>query len=159
MSESLPPTVPGLSRLPGHAIRRLHQISVGIFHQEVEKLNLTPLQYGALLTVREQPGVDQRTLARLIALDTSTTAGVVDRLEARGLLERQLSPQDRRVRLLYITPSGIDLLRQAEPAVARTQALILAPLSAAQQRTFRQLLQRLVDENNGFSRAPSEGVG
>lgn len=146
-----------LNRLPGHAIRRLHQISVGIFHQELETLNLTPLQYGALLTVRDQPGTDQRSLARLIALDTSTTAGVVDRLEARGLLERQHSPQDRRVRLLYLTRSGLELLAEAEPAVTRTQALILAPLNAAQQRTFMQLLQRLVDENNRFSRAPSDG--
>ena len=149
----------GLNHLPGHAIRRLHQISVCIFHQEVEKINLTPLQYGALVTVRDQPGVDQRTLARLIALDTSTTAGVVDRLEARGLLERQLSPQDRRVRRLFITSRGIDLLVQAEPAVARAQALILAPLTPAQQRTFMRLLQRLVEENNAFSRAPSEGAG
>ncbi len=159
MSEPLPVSVPSLNQLPGHAIRRLHQISVGIFHQEVEKLNLTPLQYGALLTVRDQPGLDQRTLARLIALDTSTTAGVVDRLEARGLLERQLSPHDRRVRLLHITPAGLALLAEAEPAVARAQALILGPLTTAQQRTFMQLLDRLVAENNAFSRAPSDGAG
>ena len=143
----------GLNHLPGHAIRRLHQISVGIFHQEVEKLNLTPLQYAALMAVRQQPGIDQRTLARLIALDTSTTAGVVDRLEARGLLARQLSPQDRRVRLLQITEAGVQLLDEAEPAVAHVQAMILAPLTPAQQRTFMRLLQRLVDENQAFSRA------
>jgi len=114
------------------------------------------LQYGALLTVREQPGIDQRTLARLIALDTSTTAGVVDRLQARGLLERQLSPQDRRARLLHITTAGRALLEAAEPAVARTQALILAPLSPSQQRNFIELLNRLVAENNALSRAPSD---
>ena len=148
----------GLNHLPGHAIRRLHQISVGIFHQEVEKFNLTPLQYAALMAVRQQPGIDQRTLARLIALDTSTTAGVVDRLEARGLLTRQLSPQDRRVRLLQITEAGAHLLDEVEPAVAHVQAMILAPLSQAQQRTFMQLLQRLVDENQGFSRAAGGGL-
>lgn len=157
MSDDLSASPPGLNHLPGHAIRRLHQISVGIFHQEVEKLNLTPLQYGALQTVREQPAIDQRTLARLIALDTSTTAGVVDRLEARGLLARQLSPKDRRVRLLVITPAGEALLDEAAPAVARAQDLILAPLTAAQQRSFMQMLQRLVDENNDYSRAPSDG--
>lgn len=158
MRASTPASSSGLNHLPGHAIRRLHQISVGIFHQEVESLNLTPLQYAALQTVREQPGIDQRTLARLIALDTSTTAGVVDRLESRGLLERQLSPQDRRVRLLFITLAGTDLLQAAEPAVAQAQALILAPLTESQQRTFMRLLQRLVTENNAMSRAPSGGA-
>lgn len=157
MSASPPVSPSGLNDLPGHAIRRLHQISVGIFHQELESLNLTPLQYAALQTVQVQPGIDQRSLARLIALDTSTTAGVVDRLETRGVLERQLSPQDRRVRLLFITQGGINLLEAAEPAVARVQALILAPLSPAQQRTFMGLLQRLVAENNAMSRAPSDG--
>ncbi|GAB3191156.1 MarR family winged helix-turn-helix transcriptional regulator [Hydrogenophaga aquatica] len=146
----------GLGQLPGHAIRRLHQISVGIFHQEVQDLNLTPVQYGALQTVHNQPGIDQRTLASRIALDTSTTAGVVDRLEARGLLQRSLSPEDKRVRLLTITPEGAELLRQALPGVLRAQEQILAPLSPQQRQTFVELLNLLVEENNELSRAPSE---
>ena len=59
---------------PGHAIRRLHQISVGIFMQEAGDLGVTPVQYAALQTVGNQPGIDQRTLARNIALDASTPA-------------------------------------------------------------------------------------
>lgn len=154
MSTPTPPT--GIDRLPGHAIRRLHQISVGIFHQELQDLNLTPVQYGALQTVQSQPGIDQRTLARQIALDTSTTAGVVDRLEARGLLQRSLSPDDKRVRLLSLTTEGHALCEQARPGVLRVQAQMLAPLSAAERETFMALLNRLVTENNEFSRAPSD---
>jgi MarR family transcriptional regulator, lower aerobic nicotinate degradation pathway regulator len=117
------------------------------------------VQFAALQTVCNQPLIDQRTLARLIALDTSTTAGVVDRLQARGWLQRSLSPIDRRVRLLSITPDGEALLRQAQPSVAQAQQLILAPLSPEQQRTFMALLDQLVAANNAFSRAPSEGGG
>jgi MarR family transcriptional regulator, lower aerobic nicotinate degradation pathway regulator len=148
-----------LDHLPGHAIRRLHQISVGIFLQETQAHGVTPVQFAALQTVCNQPLIDQRTLARLIALDTSTTAGVVDRLQARGWLQRSLSPIDRRVRLLSITPDGEALLRQAQPSVAQAQQLILAPLSPEQQRTFMALLDQLVAANNAFSRAPSEGGG
>jgi len=146
----------GLDQLPGHAIRRLHQISVGIFHQELQEYNLTPVQYGALRTLLDQPGIDQRTLARLIALDTSTTAGVVDRLEARGLLQRNLSPEDKRVRLLSLTEEGRALCALAQPKVLRAQELTLGPLSPDQRQTFMQLLNQLVKENNEFSRAPSE---
>ena len=78
-----------IDQQPGYAIRRLHQISVGIFLQEAGELGVTPVQYAALQVVGNQPGIDQRTLARSIALDTSTTGGVVDRLEARGWLERR----------------------------------------------------------------------
>lgn len=146
----------GIDQLPGHAIRRLHQISVGIFHQEVQALNLTPVQYGALHTVHNQPGIDQRTLASLIALDTSTTAGVVDRLESRGLLQRSLSPEDKRVRLLSVTAEGTELLRQALPGVLRAQERILDPLTPQQRQTFLEWLNLLVKENNELSRAPSE---
>ncbi len=145
-----------LDAQPGHAIRRLHQISVGIFHQETQDLNVTPVQYAILQTVRDLPGCDQRTLAGRIALDTSTTAGVVDRLEARGLLGRRVSPDDRRVRLLTLTPAGELLLAQTLPGMQRTQERILEPLSPAQRQQFTELLQLLVAQNNELSRAPGE---
>ena len=141
---------------PGHAIRRLHQISVGIFLQESGELGITPVQYAALQTVGNQPGIDQRTLARAIALDTSTTGGVVDRLEARALLERRLAAEDRRVRQLYLTPVGEQALADVLPAMLTTQARILAPLTERQRVDFMRLLLRLVDRNNDLSRAPSE---
>jgi DNA-binding MarR family transcriptional regulator len=154
--ESTRPHRVQLDAQPGHAIRRLHQISLGIFHQETEDLNITPVQYAILQTVRDLPGCDQRTLAGRIALDTSTTAGVVDRLEARGLLLRRVSPTDRRVRLLALTPAGELLLAQTLPGMQRTQERILEPLSPEQRRQFMELLQQLVTENNDLSRAPSE---
>ena len=147
-----------LNMLPGHVIRRLHQIAVGIFHQEVQELNLTPVQFSVLQAVACQPGIDQRTLASAVALDTSTTAGVVDRLEARGLMQRQASTLDKRVRQLTLTSDGHELLQLAEAPMLRAQALMLAPLSEAEQTQFMYLLRRLVNENNGLSRAPSEAL-
>lgn len=147
-----------IDQLPGHAIRRLHQISVGIFHQEAQDLGLTPVQYAILQTVHNHPGTDQRSLARLIALDTSTTAGVVDRLESRALLTRNASPDDRRVRLLTLTRDGEALLQQAIPRMQHAQELILGPLSPEQREQFMQLINLLVTENNDLSRAPSEAL-
>ncbi|MBS3910968.1 MAG: MarR family transcriptional regulator [Hydrogenophaga sp.] len=144
---------------PGHAIRRLHQISVGVFLQEAGDLGITPVQYAALQTVGNQPGIDQRTLARNIALDASTTGGVVDRLEARGWLERKTSTEDRRARQLALTLSGEQALREAVPVMLRAQEQILAPLSESQRTTFMALLQVLVTQNNELSRAPSEATG
>ena len=144
-----------IDQLPGHAIRRLHQISVGIFLQEAGELGVTPVQYAALQCVGNQPGLDQRTLARGIALDTSTTAGVVDRLEARGWMERRTSPEDRRARQLFLTPDGQAALAATVPAMLRTQEQILAPLTPRQRLEFMRLLGMLVEENNTLSRAPS----
>ena len=143
---------------PGHAIRRLHQISVGVFLQEVGELTVTPVQYAALQVVANQPGVDQRTLARAIALDASTTGGVVHRLEARGWLERRTAPEDRRTRLLHLTDSGRQGLNATVPGMLRAQEQILAPLTARQRDEFMRLLLILVTQNNALSRAPSDPV-
>jgi MarR family transcriptional regulator, lower aerobic nicotinate degradation pathway regulator len=143
---------------PGHYIRRLHQISVGIFLQELGEIGITPVQYAALQTVANHPGIDQRTLARTIALDASTTGGVVDRLEARGWLERKTAPEDRRARQLALTEDGVQLLREAVPAMLGAQELILEPLTERQREQFMKLLRLLVDTNNAHSRAPSEAM-
>ncbi len=148
-------TVPDLDELPGHYIRRLQQIAVAIFLQETEAHGLTPVQYAALGAVRRTPGVDQRTLAASIGLDTSTTGGVIDRLEARGLVRRNPSENDRRVRLLTPTPEGLALLAEVEPAMLRAQDRILAPLPRAERKEFMRMLQVLVNANNELSRAPS----
>ncbi len=145
-----------LDDLPGHHIRRLQQIAVALFLQETEPFGLTPVQYAALQGVAGAPGIDQRTLARTIGLDTSTTGGVIDRLEARGLLQRNANPEDRRVRLLTITADGQTLLKAVTPAMLRAQQRILAPLPATQRSEFMRMLRLLVESNNAVSRAPSE---
>ena len=133
-----------LDALPGHHIRRLQQMAVAVFLQETQGFGITPVQYGALLTVQRQPGLDQRSLANLMGLDTSTTAGVVDRLEARGLLRRSASTTDRRVKLLGITEDGAALLADMQPQVAAAQARMLAPLTDAEKPLFMDMLTRLV---------------
>ena len=145
-----------LETLPGHHIRRLHQIAVAIFMQETEAHGVTPVQYGALQAVRNTPGIDQRTLARSIGLDTSTIAGVIDRLEARGLVQRNASAEDRRVRLLTITDAGRTLLAAVAPGMLKAQDRMLAPLSPAERSEFMRMLRQLVTANNAESRAPSD---
>jgi DNA-binding MarR family transcriptional regulator len=146
-----------LTDLPGHYIRRLQQIAVGLFMEETQAFGLTPVQFAALNAVVAQPGIDQRTLAASIGFDTSTIGGVVDRLEARAWVKRQVSPEDRRARLLYATPEGAQLLVQVRPSVLRTQKRILGPLPEAQQQEFVRMLTVLVAANNDASRAPRSG--
>lgn len=142
------------SRLPGNFVRRLHQISVAIFLQETEAFGITPVQFAALQAVLATPGIDQRTLAGAIGQDASTTTGVIDRLEARGLMMRSPSPTDRRVRCLAITDEGRALLGQVTPAVLQAQAMLLEPLPEAERAEFMRLVEILVQGNNALSRAP-----
>ena len=133
-----------LTQQPGHLIRRLQQRAVALFVAQTEGLDLTPVQFAALAAAQRQPGMDQRTLAREIGFDTSTTGGVIDRLEARGLLRRQAAPEDRRVRRIHLTAEGEGVLAKAVPGMLQAQRGILEPLPPAERERFIALLRALV---------------
>lgn len=147
-----------LQAAPGHSIRRLQQVAVAIFMQESADSGVTPVQYAVLQTLAAQPGIDQRTLARVVSFDTSTIGGVVDRLEARGLLTRNHSPEDRRVRLLHLTAEGEALLADITPSVQRTQERILEPLSAAERKSFMRMMQRVIERHEELGRSETAGT-
>jgi DNA-binding MarR family transcriptional regulator len=134
-----------LDELPGHLFRRLHQLAVARFSAEMENLGLTPIQWSALLTTLQRPGLDQITLSREIYIDTSTIAGVLDRLESRGLLQRKPSPEDRRVRLLYVTQEGEALLKVANAAVLKTQEWLMEPLTPKERAAYMELMLRVLN--------------
>lgn len=138
------PALPPLAEFPGHGIRRLQQLAVARFMQETEGLGLTPVQFAVLQALQAQPGLDQKKLADSVSFDTSTIGAVIDRLEAKQWLTRSLSPQDRRVRLLHLTPAGNAQLEQALPAVQRVQEHILQPLQDDERALFCQLLRKLI---------------
>jgi DNA-binding MarR family transcriptional regulator len=139
---------------PGHLIRRAQQIAVALFMEESAAHDITPVQYASLIAIREHPGVDATRLSALIAFDRSTLGSVLERLEAKGLVERGNSRHDKRVKTLRLTREGGRLLREAEPAVARAQERILAPLKPEDRRRLMRLLAELVELNNDASRVP-----
>lgn len=141
--------------LPGHLARRVQQLAVALFVEEVGEIGLTPVQYSALQTVCNQPGIDQKTLAATIAYDTSTIAGVIDRLEARGLLARQVSPTDRRAKLLTPTAEGIQTLAAVVPRMLRAQDRLLEPLAAADRKEFMRMMREVIEANAELSTIPA----
>ena len=116
-----------IQHIPGHLIRRLNQIAVAVFTDHVAEagLELTPVQFAVLAQLSNHPGIDQATLAGLIAYDRVTIGGVIARLEARGLVARRISPSDRRARILKLTDEGARYLDSVRPSVFETQDVIL----------------------------------
>jgi MarR family transcriptional regulator, lower aerobic nicotinate degradation pathway regulator len=140
--------------MPGHLVRRAHQICVAIFMEECAAHNVTPVQYACLSAIARQPGVDATRLAAAVAFDRSTLGNVLERLETKGWVQRLPSSEDRRVKLLHITAAGEQLLDAIEPAVLTTQRRILKPLAPNDRKIFLRLLSEMVEGNNDVSRAP-----
>ena len=144
--------------MPGHLIRRAQQIAVAIFMEECAECDLTPVQYAALVAIRENPGTDATRLSSLIAFDRSTLGNVLERLETRKLVIRYPSADDKRIKLLNVTPEGAALTKRAERAVLATQERILAPLRPTDRAKLMELLGQLVEQNNDASRVPQRAL-
>jgi DNA-binding MarR family transcriptional regulator len=148
------------SDMPGHLARRFQQIAVAVFLAEVGDagFDLTPVQYAALATIKANPGLDQVTLAGLIAYDRTTITGVIDRLVQKGLAERRASRRDRRARELEVTDEGKRTLRKITPAVESAQRIMLRGLSAKEGEELMRLLHKAIAAGNELSRAPLREV-
>jgi DNA-binding MarR family transcriptional regulator len=141
MPPSTPPTLIDLQDQPGHLIRRAHQIAVASFHAHLGR-EVTPVQYALLRVLQEHPGIDQSTLALVTALDTSTTADIAVRLEAKGWITRAVRARGQRS--LSLTPDGSALLASLVPGMEQMQSTLLGGLEAAEQVQLLHLLRKFV---------------
>ena len=64
---------------PGYLFRRMQQIAVSIFVEECKAYGLTPVQFAALVAIRNHPGIDATRLSAVIAFDRSTLGSVIER--------------------------------------------------------------------------------
>ncbi|MBR0876736.1 DNA-binding MarR family transcriptional regulator [Bradyrhizobium japonicum] len=149
-----PITIDAVYAAPGYLFRRMQQIAVSIFMEECKAFDLTPVQYAALIAIHTHPGIDATRLSAVIAFDRSTLGSVIERLQAKDFIERKPAPEDKRIKLLYLTKSGAAILREIIPAVERAQARMLEPLKPADRKALMGLLVQLVDLNNEASRVP-----
>lgn len=147
---------PEIHGMIGHLIRRLNQISVSVFQDELRTrgYDLTPVQYAALAALQHNPGIDQATLAGLIAYDRATMGSVIGRLVERRWVDRRISTQDRRARELHMTEIGQKFFEQVSPHVREIQKRIVEGLNEEEQQQFRRLAAKLADVGNARSRVP-----
>lgn len=157
-ADKIDPIKKPLFARPGFLIRRLHQIHVTMFLEEFKSENVTPVQYGLLSAVAALPGLDQTALGQEVGLDRTTTADVVKRLEERGLLERHPNPADRRTRHVQLTAEGHELVTALHGDMMRAQERLLEPLREAERIMLMDMLRRLVEANNQYSRTILRGI-
>ncbi len=136
----------------GFLARRFHQIHVAIFLEALSGEGVTPIQWGLMTVVAGQPGVGYGEIALALGIDRSNAADVSMRLAERG-------DDDKRRKRVFLTRKGQALMKRNETLARQTQEHLLDPLNTAERATFLDLLRRIVDHNNEFSRAPICLVG
>ena len=111
----------------------------------LKPLGLHVRSYSALAVAAAIPeGRTQRDIAEYLDLDPSQVVGLVDELESRSLVTREVDPSDRRARLVRATPAGLRLLEAARRETAAAEDEALAILSPEERETLRLLLRKVV---------------
>jgi MarR family transcriptional regulator, organic hydroperoxide resistance regulator len=108
------------------------------------ELELSPAQCHLLNVIEPDAGIPMGQLAGALACDASNVTGLVDRLESRGLVERRPSAEDRRVKVLRLTPLGAKL-RAALVERMTSPPPTLGRLSQADQQALAKILKRLLE--------------
>lgn len=129
-----------LPDLLGYRLRLAQQAVFQDFAANVQ--GLSPGRVGLLVYVDANPGVTQSRLAEAVRRDRSTMVGVLDQLEARGLIERRRGT-DRRTNGLWLTRAGRAFLARALRSIERHERRIAAQLTPAERRRLLALLAKI----------------
>lgn len=107
------------------------------------EFDLSPMQAFALRLLEPDTPLAMSDLADALHCDASNVTGIVDRLEARGLIARRGADHDRRMKMLVVTEEGADVRERLLARISEPPPEIAA-LSAADQRSLRDILRRAV---------------
>jgi DNA-binding MarR family transcriptional regulator len=145
------PESAGTSRRPAELTDRIGYLlkHAQLRFQEIQRAALAPLGLdgrllAVLVTAKHAGPCQQLRLAEKLEVDRTTMVDLIDRLEASGLVQRRPDPDDRRARLIHLTPRGQRALTAGIAASDEVEARFLATLSARDQRAFRRALSSVV---------------
>ena len=134
--------------------RRFYQITTAVTAEvhEQKKTGLRHLEFGVMVRLHDTPGLDQNSLADWMSLDRASISTMVFRLEQQGLIERAVNGADRRARVLRLTAKGKALHDRIRPLARAAQDRVLDVLTAAERKSFVEMLVRVIDANQTYVR-------
>jgi DNA-binding MarR family transcriptional regulator len=127
-----------------HDVARMRKT---IFDQAVKEMGITRAQWWALsnLSRHKTEGMNQSDLARALNVGKPTIGGLIDRLTEKGMVERRSHGDDRRVKNIYITDHGYDLIHYMSPIAANLNTVFLEGIPDKDIRVAEAVLQKLKD--------------
>jgi DNA-binding MarR family transcriptional regulator len=134
-----------LRQTPGFMIRILQLQNFEAFYRHFESLDLSPVEYAILVTVRDNRTVTQSELAAVLKMQLPNLVKILSRMEAAGIMKRKRSARDKRAVELSLSAAGQKRADEASRLGESFNAHTLAPLGKAEQAAFLDMLARLVE--------------
>jgi len=132
-----------LETLLGYNARRAALTIIEVFLERMAKFGLRPVDFSVMSVIEHNPGVTSRQLCAALNLLPPNLVGLIQSLEARGLIHRQPHPTDGRAMGLHPTREGSALMQKAEQAATDLEIECSSRLTAAQRKTLLDLLQKI----------------
>jgi DNA-binding MarR family transcriptional regulator len=127
---------------PGYLIRRAHQAATAAFAAATADLDLTPVQFSALVAIKDNPEIDATRVSEMISFDRTTIGHVLGRLERKKLITRTDGVRDKRTKLIRLTRKGEATIRAVSRRVDEIAEIIFKPFSGGERAALLKLLAR-----------------
>ncbi|MGM9536989.1 MAG: MarR family winged helix-turn-helix transcriptional regulator [Candidatus Onthomonas sp.] len=131
----------------GLLIKRIHDRLEKHSNNALRGKDLTMMQMAVLMTLLESPEqqLPMKELERHFSIAQSTAAGIISRLEQKGLVEAFGDPSDRRIKVAHITPAGEVCCAEAACHMEEAEAALVRGFSPEERETFNALLARAAE--------------
>ncbi len=121
--------------------------------QAARAYGMTRAQWIILARLDRQPGMSQNELATICEVEPITVGRLIDRLEARGMVERRNDPSDRRIRRLHLLPAARPIVAEISRYRAALDTEIAGELD---ERTYQALIDALLHIKSKLTAEPAE---
>lgn len=122
-------------------------------NSKLQKYNITTEQWNVLLRLSKEPKINQKQLAKNVDKDQATLVRILDILEKKKLIQRQLSEEDRRAFLIHITDNGKEMVDELVPFMSDLFEQILSGISVEKLDIYIKVLTKI---NENIFRANEE---
>ena len=148
VEERSPADVAGTLKLDkglGFLVRLLNTRATVLYEQLTGQNDITPRQFGVLLTLHQQGTLTLTELANHVRVDRSTLGEMINRMAKRSLINKRSNGSDGRSAQVLLAPAGKIALLKIVAGTARLQTALLAPLAAEDRAHFMRCVKRIAE--------------
>lgn len=141
-----------------HDVARLLRVDAD---KRARQHGMTRAQWAILIWLERQPGISQKELSEILEVEPISVARLIDRLEARGMVERRPDPRDRRIWRLHLLPPASDVLREIDRQLADITRIATAGIDENSIEIMTEALMRMkatLTQDSHASRRGTEPV-
>ena len=132
-----------LDELAGFHLRRAFSAFGNDFARAVAGTGMRQVLFGILSVISANPGINQGNVGKALGIQRANMVTLVNELADRGLVLREVAPDDRRALSLTLTPAGAAIVEQTLARIRQHEERMLAGLSASERRRLLDLLRRI----------------